>query len=223
MPPTATERAPMPNTSLTRAPGSTRGDGTTNSMLTAALIAGSLPPSVTDWTPGRAVTDCSRQRVEAALARAVEALAPIDPMRLGEGLRTLMHVWPAPSSWNAEVAMRAYVEVFADLPPDLFAIARAHALRHCKRLPSPADILDPVNAELARRQNLVAQLRWVLGGAKFETPKRPSKEEREKVAALLAGLARSLEAPTKKRTRAPRYVEMTAEQRARLLDKMSPA
>lgn len=189
------------------------------SLVTAGSIADSLPPSVTEWTPGRTITDCSRPRVTVALAEARALLRPIEPMRLGEGLRSMLHVWPSPAGWNPEVAMRAYVEVFAEIPADLFAAARAHALRHARRLPSPAEILEPVRAELARRRNLVLRLEWVLRDGAFEAAKPVSREHRAMLAGLFAKLAASLGGQAKpKAKRAPRFVDMPDDERERLLD-----
>ena len=157
-----------PNTSLIPRPGSTPADGTTNtSGRSAESIALSLSPSVIDWTPGEIIEDCGRDRVVAALKAAEDAIRPAGPLVLGAALSRLLSIYPRPREYDADRAMAGYLDALADLPADLVAAACEMTARTRRAWPTPADIREPVERELAERRRLANRLRLVVEQARF--------------------------------------------------------
>jgi hypothetical protein len=77
-------------------------------------------------------------------------LVPIDHDELFRKLTTTLALWQPPESFKHTLPI--YLKHLGVVPRDLIEKALDHVERTCKWFPKPADILEPITKELARRR-----------------------------------------------------------------------
>jgi hypothetical protein len=127
------------------------------------------PDWLAAWVPAEAVP-VSLAAIERAIAAAQAALRPIARDALAAGLSRLMLVASPPVSSPHYPAMRArldrwwdearpvYVDVLADLPPDLVVAACRSLMQTETYMPKPADIRRHAESGLLARQIALRKL-----------------------------------------------------------------
>lgn len=92
-------------------------------------------------------------------------LTRVSPQELGVLLAKTAKVWPTPADWNETAEF--YVEALEDMPADLVHSALKHCRLTLKWFPKPAELREPVQRELERRQTVLRRLKAMQQRAKL--------------------------------------------------------
>jgi hypothetical protein len=172
---------------------------------------------LTSWIPAHEVT-IQRPTIEAAMVDADARLKPIGLKALATMLDQTLSLWPTPENW-AQIG-RFYTEALADVPFDLVDKALRHVRMHRQyaTMPKPAELRQPIEADLAARRGELTKLRLMLKRAPDERAEDPVKPEQwAETQRIVAEVARQrrLDEQARRRPIAPRHLEFTEEDRER--------
>jgi len=115
----------------------------------------------------------ARLRNDIAQARA--NLAPMDPKALAVKLNQTLALWPKPAEF--ETTAEFYLEALETVPADLVEKALKHVRLNSKFFPKPAELLEPIRAEMTQRRE---SLRDAEGKARNYRPPEPEITEAER-------------------------------------------
>lgn len=168
------------------------------------------------WVPAHEVTT-PKAAIERALLDVNQMLRPIAPKVLATLLDQTLSLWPTPENW-AQIG-RYYTEALADAPFDLVDKALKHVRLHRQyaTMPKPAELRQPIEADLARRQSERTKLLLMRERAPDERRDDPvTPEQWAHVQEILAKVARERQMDRRaEQPISPRYIKFTEEDRER--------